>query len=65
MAQARAQSDPPKRAQIYERVAEQVLKDRPIVYLFNRHWLWAYNAKLAGFRTVPDGMVRVQDLKMN
>ena len=22
-------------------------------------------AKLSGFRTVPDGMVRVQDLKMN
>lgn len=65
MAQARAQSDPAKRAQAYEHVAEQVLKDRPIVYLFNRHWLWAYNARLAGFRTVPDGMIRVQDLKMN
>ena len=40
-------------------------KDRPIVYLFHRHWLWAHTAKLSGLRTVPDGMVRVQGLKMN
>jgi peptide/nickel transport system substrate-binding protein len=63
--EGRAQRDPAKRAQIYEGVAAQVLKDRPIVYLYHRHWLWAHNAKLAGFRTVPDGMVRVQGLKMN
>ena len=42
-----------------------VAKDRPIIYLFHRHWLWAHNAKLTGLRTVPDGMVRVQGLKMN
>ena len=40
-------------------------KDRPIVYLFHRNWLWAYSAKLAGLRTVPDGLVRVQGLKFN
>jgi len=65
IAEARAQRDPAKRAQIYEGVAAHVMKDRPIVYLFHRHWLWAHSAKLAGFRTVPDGMVRVQDLRMN
>jgi peptide/nickel transport system substrate-binding protein len=63
--EGRAQRDPAKRAQIYEGVAAQVLKDRPIVYLYHRHWLWAHNAKLSGFRTVPDGMVRVQGMKMN
>jgi len=42
-----------------------VLKDRPIVYLFHRHWLWAHTAKLAGLRTIPDGLVRVQGLKLN
>jgi peptide/nickel transport system substrate-binding protein len=42
-----------------------VLKDRPIVYLFHRHWLWAHTAKLSGLRTIPDGLVRVQGLKMN
>ena len=62
---ARAQRDPAQRAKIYEGVAAQILKDRPIIYLFHRHWLWAHSAKLAGFRTVPDGMVRVQGLKLN
>ena len=42
-----------------------MLKDRPIVYLYHRHWLWAYNGKLTGLRTVPDGLVRVQGLKLN
>jgi len=57
--------DPAERKKLFERIAAIVLKDRPIVYLFHRHWLWAYNAKLSGLRTVPDGMVRLQGLKMN
>lgn len=63
--ESRTSLDPAKRAQAYDRIAAQVQKDRPIVYLFHRHWLWAHNAKLGGLRTVPDGMVRVQGLKMN
>jgi peptide/nickel transport system substrate-binding protein len=57
--------DPVERKKLFERIAAIVLKDRPIVYLFHRHWLWAYTAKLSGLRTVPDGMVRLQGLKMN
>ena len=62
---ARTAGDPAARAKLYEQVAAQVNKDRPIVYLFHRNWLWAYSAKLAGLRTVPDGLVRVQGLKFN
>ena len=47
------------------RSRSSVQKDRPIIYLYHRNWLWAHNAKLTGLRTVPDGMVRVQGLKMN
>ncbi len=43
-------------------IAAIVLKDRPIIYLYHRHWLWAYTNKLSGLRTVPDGLVRVQGL---
>ncbi|HEY8068768.1 MAG TPA: ABC transporter substrate-binding protein [Burkholderiales bacterium] len=63
--ETRTQLDPAKRAQAYDRIAAQVQKDRPIIYLYHRHWLWAHSAKLTGLRTVPDGMVRVQGLKMN
>jgi len=62
---SRTSLDPKQRVAAYDKIAQQVQKDRPIVYLFHRHWLWAHNAKLSGLRTVPDGMVRVQGLKMN
>jgi peptide/nickel transport system substrate-binding protein len=63
--ESRTSLDPARRAQAYDKIAAQVQKDRPIVYLFHRHWLWAHTAKLSGLRTVPDGMVRVHGLKMN
>lgn len=62
---ARTVLDPAQRAKLYETVAASVARDRPIVYLYHRNWLWAHNAKLTGLRTVPDGMVRVQGLRMN
>jgi peptide/nickel transport system substrate-binding protein len=62
---SRTTLDPAERRKIYEQIAAVVLKDRPIVYIFHRHWLWAYTNKLSGLRTIPDGLVRVQGLKMN
>jgi peptide/nickel transport system substrate-binding protein len=63
--ESRTSLDPARRAAAYDKIAQQVQKDRPIIYLYHRNWLWAHNAKLTGLRTVPDGMVRVQGLKMN
>ena len=62
---SRATTDPAARLKLFEQIEAHVAQDRPIVYLFHRHWLWAYSAKLSGLRTVPDGLVRVQDLKFN
>ena len=62
--QARTLSDPAQRKKVYEQVAAKVLKERPVIYLYHRNWLWAYNAKLAGVRNVPDGLLRVQGLKL-
>jgi peptide/nickel transport system substrate-binding protein len=53
------------RQQAYAQVAQRTLKDRPIIYLYHRNWLYAYNAKLSGIRSIPDGLLRVQGLKMN
>ena len=62
---SRATIDPAQRLKVYEQVAAMEAKDRHIVYLYHRHWIWAYANKLTGLRTVPDGIVRVQDLKLN
>jgi len=56
---------PADRVKQYEQLASIVLEDRPIVYLFHRHWIYAYTNKLTGFKPVPDGLVRVQGLKFN
>ena len=63
--ESRTTSDVAARRKTYEQVAAIVLTDRPIVYLYHRHWLWAYTNKLSGLRTVPDGLVRLQGLKFN
>ena len=62
---SRTAGDLTERKKAYDEIAAVVLRDRPIVYLFHRHWLWAYTAKLSGLRTIPDGLVRVQGLKFN
>jgi len=62
---SRTTRDPAERRRLFEQLAAIALKDRPIVYLYHRHWLWAYTNKLSGLRTVPDGLVRVQGLKFN
>ena len=63
--QSRTQRDPGERKKTYEKIAARVLKDRPIIYLYHRNWLWAHNAKLSGVRSVPDGLIRVTGLKLN
>ncbi len=60
---SRTTGDLAERNKLFGELAAIVLKDRPIVYLFHRHWLWAYSSKLTGLRTIPDGLVRVQDLR--
>ena len=62
--ESRTSLDPARRAAAYDKIAERIAKDRPIIYLYHRNWLWAHTAKLTGLRAVPDGMVRVQDLRM-
>jgi peptide/nickel transport system substrate-binding protein len=62
--ESRAARDPGQRRKIFEQVAARVLKERPIVYLYHRKWLWAYNPKLTGVRQVHDGLLRLQGLKM-
>jgi peptide/nickel transport system substrate-binding protein len=61
---SRTQREFGERKKTYEQIAARVLKDRPIVYLYHRNWLWAYNAKLSGVRSIPDGLLRVTGLKM-
>jgi peptide/nickel transport system substrate-binding protein len=61
---SRSALDAPSRIKTFATLAAEVVRERPIVYLYHRNWLWAYNKKLTGMRTIPDGLVRLQGLKM-
>ena len=61
---SRALRDPVERKKVFEQIAAKVLKERPVVYLYHRNWLWAYSGKLSGVRNVPDGLLRIQGLKI-
>ena len=62
--QSRELRDPAARKKVFEQIAATVLKERPVIYLYHRNWLWAYSGKLSGVRNVPDGLLRVTGLKM-
>ena len=61
---ARIVADPAQRKGIYEKLTKIILEDDPIVYLYHRRVLIAYTARLDGYRSMPDGLVRVVGLKL-
>ncbi len=65
LAQSRALRDPAARKKVFEQIAATVIKERPVIYVYHRNWLWAYNPKLTGVREIPDGLLRLSGLKLN
>lgn len=61
----RLTTDPAARKAAWKRLADRVLTDKPLVYLFHRRLLWAYSQKLTGFGEYPDGLVRFTGLKLD
>ncbi len=59
---ARAVDEPAERMKHYDKAADQLLKDLPIIYLYHRKWIYAYNKKVTGFTPYPDGLIRPQGL---
>ena len=64
MNKSRTAADRGERQKYFDQIAAMEAKDKPIIYLYHRHWLWAYNARLSGYKPVPDGLVRLQGLKL-
>ena len=65
LAASRTERDPAARKKLFEQIAARIGKERPIVYLYHRNWLWAYNTKLTGVQQIPDGLLRITGLKLN
>lgn len=61
---ARATTDLPARKALYSKVAALAEKDLPLLYLYSPQLVTGMSAKISGFRPVPDGLIRLDGLKL-
>lgn len=61
--QARQVADVPARVGIYEKIWALEAQNLPITYLWTWKNIAGMSAKLQGFVPIPDGLIRVQDLR--
>jgi peptide/nickel transport system substrate-binding protein len=61
---ARQTADLAERTPHYTKIAEHVLADRPLIYLWHGKYLYGTSAKLTGFTPYPDGLIRPQGIRM-
>ena len=48
----------------YEEAAAKILGEGGVLYLYHRTLLFAQNTRLDGFKVMPDGLIRVTDLRL-
>jgi peptide/nickel transport system substrate-binding protein len=53
-----------ERKSLYEQVAAKWLTEGSVIYLYHRALLFAHSPRLEGFKVMPDGLIRVTDLKL-
>ncbi|MBM3522014.1 MAG: ABC transporter substrate-binding protein [Alphaproteobacteria bacterium] len=62
--QARLVNKLDDRRKVYEQAMAIVRAERPIIYLWHRKNVVAHTNKLTGYSAVPDGILRLQDVKL-
>jgi peptide/nickel transport system substrate-binding protein len=62
--EARLYTEPAKRKMAYEKALAQIEADKPLIYLYHQALIFAHSAKLQGYKQPPDGIIRIQDLKL-
>ena len=61
---ARTVSDVPQRVAIYNQMWTQEAQDLPILYLWQLKNIQGLSAKVQGFTSIPDGMIRLQGVSL-
>ena len=62
--EARAAGDPAARKAAYEKITARFLADGWMIYLYHPQYLIAHTARLENFKPMPDGLIRVMDVKL-
>lgn len=53
-----------ERQALYAQAAAIWMEDRPHLVLYHHRWLWASRATVEGFQAHPDGMMRLQGVRL-
>src|SRR3546814_2598468 len=61
---ARRSNNDEERKASYDAAREILAKDLPIIYLYHPTWIWALGKNVEGFVPYPDGMIRLQNVKL-
>ena len=64
LTKARTATSVGERRAIYEQAAAEILPKGGVLYLYHRTLLFAHTPRVAGFKVMPDGLIRVTDLKL-
>jgi peptide/nickel transport system substrate-binding protein len=62
---AREVSDQKERIDLYRRAMDKVAARRNIIYLYHRSYIVAFPKNLAGYKAVPDGLIRIKGVSWN
>jgi len=62
--EVRLVTDTPSRRALYAKITNQIAQDMPVMYLYTTAMIMGMSAKMTGFRPVPDGLIRLQGLKL-
>jgi peptide/nickel transport system substrate-binding protein len=62
--EARAASDLATRKAAYEKITARFLAEGWMIYLYHPQYLIAHTARLENFKPMPDGLIRVMDVKL-
>lgn len=60
----RATVEPAARLAAYGQAMRLLLADRSYIYLWHPVWFFGSAARLRGLSPVPDGLIRLQDLRL-
>ena len=61
---ARETPDRAERRRLYDQVQAITQQDLPIVYLYFPQWIYALNRRVEGFTPVPDGIIRLEGVRL-
>ena len=61
--EARTKNDAAERKALYDKAAAIINRDRPLIVLYHQPWIFARAARLDGFTSYPDGIIRLTNVK--